>query len=256
MFKFLEKISLLFIFCLATNSEANDYVIIGTAVDFSQGYYGAMTKTDVLATVTQIKYKASNFSVQLSLPYLFMSGRNYAISLDSTVATSMNNSHEITREGIGDAILGTTYNALYFDQYKLAVDVGFKLKIPTASHHDGLGTGEPDESLQFYVYKSIDDFTLIVGGGYKWLGQSATTKYQNVTNGTIGLNYQLSTSTSLGSLFDIRESAFKELENQSEITVYGTHKFSPSWNSQLYVYKGLTNASPVFGVGSSVNYRF
>ncbi len=256
MFKLFKKSGLLFILGLVTTAQAADYLSVGTAVDFSQGYYGASTKTDVLATVAQIKYKTSDFSVQLSLPYLFMSGSQYSISSNSTLATSTGSSQRATREGVGDAILGATYNAFYFDKYQLAVDLGFKLKIPTASHHDGLGTGEPDETLQLYVYKGIDDFTLIAGGGYKWLGQSATVKYRDVANIMAGLNYQISNATSLGSFFDARQSVFSELNHQAEITVYGTHKFSPAWNSQLYFYKGITNSSPLFGVGLSLNYRF
>lgn len=256
MYKFFGKISLLCVFGWATNVQANEHLSIGTAVDFSQGDYGATTKTDVFATVAQIKYKNTDFSVQLDLPYLVISGANYSISSNSTVATSTSNTQNSTREGFGDATLGMTYNAFYFDKYQLAIDIGFKLKIPTASHHDGLGTGEPDETLQFYAYKGIDDFTLIAGGGYKWLGQSSTVKYRNVANITTGLNYQISNSTSLGSLFDARQSVFPDLDNQAEITLYGTHKLSPSWNSQLYAYKGLTDSSPSFGVGGSINYRF
>lgn len=254
MFSFIVKtgvLSLIFI----TSAYANDYFSVGTAADFSQGYYGAANKTDVFATVTQIKYQTQHISLQLALPYLFISGTNYSISSNSTLA-SATNSQKLTKEGIGDVTLSATYNIFYSNEYRFAIDGIFKLKIPTASYNDGLGTGELDESLQIYSYKGFNDFTLIVGGGYKWLGQPENTQYQNVANGTVGLDYQLSTSTSLGSLFDIRQSVFDELENQTEITIYGTHKFSPSWNSQLYVYKGLTSSSPTFGVGTSLNYRF
>lgn len=257
MYKFVVTIGFLSALIITTSAQANNYISVGTAVDFSQGYYGAINTTEITATVTQIKYKTQDFSIQLDLPYLFISGMNYLINFNSTVAASTSNSQNTRREGIGDVTLGTTYNVFYSNNYRFAVDMTFKLKVPTASHKESLGTGELDESLQLYTYKGFGDFTLIIGGGYKWLGQpTTTTKYQNIANGTIGLDYQLSTFTSFGSLFDIRQSAFEDLENQTEITVYGTHKFSSSWNSQLYVYKGLTSSSPTFGVGASLNYRF
>lgn len=235
---------------------ANDHLSVGTAVDFSQGYYGATHKTEVVASVAQVKYKTQDFSVQLDLPYLFISGANYSISSGSTVATSTNSTQRANREGLGDVTLSATYNLFYSNEYRFALDTGFKLKTPTASHRDGLGTGKPDETLQLYAYKSFYDFTLIAGGSYKWLGQTSTVKYRDVASGMVGLDYQFSSTTSFGSLFDIRQSVFSELNNQEEITFYGTHKFSSSWNSQLYAYKGLTNSSPTFGVGASLSYRF
>lgn len=248
------------VICLTTftiQAQAADYLSVGTAVDFSQGYYGAASKTDVIATVAQIKYKTSNYSLQMNLPYLLISGpSNSKTVLDSAVTTPTNSTQHKISEGIGDVSLGMTYNLFYASKYQLSIEGGFKLKLPTASHQDGLGTGQPDESLQLNVYKGIDAFTLIAGASYKWLGQTAEIKYRNVASATLGLDYQLSTFTSLGALVDFRESVFSELNNQSEITTYVTHKFSSAWNSQFYAYKGLTNSSSTFGVGASINYRF
>ncbi len=234
-FKWLVRI---WIYLAISNVLANDKLSISTAFDFSKGRYGEKTQTEMTATVIQTKYVTNAFSFQIDLPYL-------------TLSKSTGN-----REGIGDVVLGTVYNVFYHPDFALAVDVGFKLKIPTASRHDGLGTGETDESLQIYAYKSLDDVTLMFGIGYKWVGQPDNSDYRNVVSGSTGIIYQLSERSSVGTLVDFRQSVFSTLNNQTEITLYNAYKFSSSWRTQLYVYKGVTNSSPSIGFGGSLNYQF
>lgn len=234
---------------------ANERLSIGTVVDFSSGYYGAETKTEMIATIIQTKYNSGDFSIRLDLPYLTLSGpSNAVISSSSTMTTTSIQYRE--REGIGDAVLGAVYNAFYNSEYAIAIDIGLKLKIPTASRSSGLGTGEPDESVQLYTYKSLDDFTLMLGTGYKWVGKPTGINYRNTISASTGIIYQVSDNSSLGTMVDFRQSVFSNLNDQAEMTFYGTHKLFSSWQTQLYIYKGITNTSPSFGGGGVLSYQF
>lgn len=42
----------------------------------------------------------------------------------------------------------------------------------------------------------------------------------------------------------------------SIVTIYGAHKLSSCWRTQLYVYQGTTNSSPAFGLGGPLYYQF
>lgn len=227
---------------------ANDRLSLGTVVDFSEGYYGATTKTEMLASIIQAKYSTTDFSIRVDLPYLTISGPSNA--------TTSSNTQYREREGIGDLVLAGMYNAFYNSKYAVAIDVGLKLKIPTASHSDGLGTGEPDELVQIYAYKSLDDFTLMLGAGYKWVGPPKNVGYRNTVSASTGLIYKISDRASVGTLVDFRQSVFSDLNDQIETTFYGTYKLSSSWRTQLYTYKGITNTSPNLGLGGVISYQF
>ncbi len=246
-FKFIIYVGLCFIF-FSANVLANDRLSLGTVVDFSEGYYGAATKTEMVASIIQAKYSTENFSVRVDLPYLTISGPSNATTSSNTLYRE--------REGIGDVVLGSMYNVFYNSKYAVAIDVGFKLKIPTASHSDGLGTGEPDESVQIYAYKSLDDFTLMLGTGYKWVGNPKNIGYRNTVSASTGLIYKLSDRASVGTLVDFRQSVFSDLNDQVETTLYGSYKLSSSWRTQLYTYKGITNTSPSLGLGGVISYQF
>ena len=254
-FKFITYVGLCFVMSTSILFASNR-LSIGTAVDFSSGYYGAEAKTEMIATIVQAKYNTDDFSIRLDLPYLTISGpSNVTTSSSSTVIPTTSTKYRES-EGIGDAVLGVVYNTFYNPEFAFAIDVGFKLKMPTASHHAGLGTGEPDETLQIYTYKSLDDFTLMLGAGYKFVGEPTNTHYRNTASVSSGIIYQLSNQSSIGTMVDFRQSVFSKLNNQTEVTLYGSHKFLSSWQTQLYLYKGLTNTSPSFGVGGVLSYQF
>jgi hypothetical protein len=40
------------------------------------------------------------------------------------------------------------------------------------------------------------------------------------------------------------------------VSVFVAHDFSPRWNLILYALTGFTDASPDFGAGGSISYRF
>lgn len=256
VFKLLSRIGILFV---ASTSLllANDQIRLGTTVDYSEGYYGASSVTDMTSTNVQAKYISDHISVRLDLPYLMITGpSNASVSADSTVTMPSFGKAYRKSEGIGDAVLSSIYNAYNNSELGLAVDLGFKLKIPTASHRDGLGTGESDESVQINAYKNLNDFTLMLGAGYKWVGNPRNIYYRNTINGFTGLIYQLSNKTSVGAMFDIKQSVYPNLNDQMEVTLYGSHKLTTSWYTQIHTYQGLTNMSPTFGLGGMIGYRF
>ena len=236
---------------------AAEQLSIGTTVDVSHGNYGATSATDLIATTLQGKYTVDDFSVQINVPYLRLSGPSQITAVsDTALIVPMKNVQHRETEGIGDIVLGGVYNTFNNPELGIAVDVGFKLKIPTAQHQAGLGSGEPDETLQLYAYKSLANFTFMLAAGYKWVGQPVNNDYRNTINGSAGLIYQLSENASLGTIFDVRQSIFATLDDQIEVTLYGAYKLSNAWRAQLYLYKGCTETSPDIGLGSMLNYRF
>jgi hypothetical protein len=236
---------------------AAEQLSIGTTVDVSHGNYGATSATDLVATTLQGKYTVDDLSLQINVPYLMLSGPSQITAVsDTALIVPQTNAQHREIEGIGDILLGALYNTLYDPDLGIAIDIGFKLKIPTADYQAGLGSGEPDEALQLYAYKSLADFTFMLAAGYKWVGQPVDHYYRNTINGSAGLIYQLSENASLGTIFDMRQSIFSTLDDQIEVTLYGAYKLSNAWRAQLYVYKGCTETSPDIGLGSMLNYRF
>lgn len=256
-FQFMGRMGLLF-FALTACVFGDDKIKTGVSTDYSEGYYGASTLTTMTSTSIFAKYIKGDTSLRIDLPYLILSGpSNTSVSSDSTVTTPSTTATQYREtQGVGDIVLNGIYQLYSNATLGFAMDLGCKLKIPTASHRAGLGTGEFDESTQLYVYQNLNDVTLMLEAGYKWVGNPQGIHYRNTVSASAGIIYQPSTAASLGALFDIKQSVYSSMSDQMEITLYGSYQLSPSWYAQLHTYKGLADISPTFGVGGTLGYQF
>ena len=109
---------------------------------------------------------------------------------------------------------------------------------------------------RLYAYQTVDDVTLMLGTGYKWVGNPQNLHYRNTINASTGLIYQLSNLASIGTILDFKQSVYSNLEDQIEVTLYGSYKLSSAWYTQIHTYKGFTNMSPTFGLGGMIGYQF
>lgn len=245
------------VFGFAANARAADGLSLGMGLDYSAGRYGGASQTRVLASLLQARYDTGPYSLRLYLPYLRLSGPASVLGFGDSIQLLPEAGKQQRRvEGPGDAVLGGSYMLYHAPETGDALDLGGKIKFPTADSAKGLGSGKTDYSLQATAYRRRDRATLMLGLGYKWLGKPAGSDYRNTANASAGLDYRYSDRLSLGGMVDVQQSALAGQAGRGEVTFYAAYKLDRQWTGQAYVYKGTTSSSPDGGGGLSLNHRF
>ncbi|ARO88794.1 hypothetical protein EBAPG3_014020 [Nitrosospira lacus] len=160
-----------------------------------------------------------------------------------------------TESGLGDLVAGFTYNLLDHKPSGLVFDITGRIKIPTASAARGLGSGKLDYAVQGDLIKSISQFSVFTSFGYRILGDPSGVIFHNVFYGAAGLGYKLSSTSLLGTSFNIGQSPLR-LQDSRDLSVYFTHRVGENFRFNVYGLKGFSERSPDWGSGVTLRYVF
>ncbi|HSF48272.1 MAG TPA: hypothetical protein VLA73_07915 [Burkholderiales bacterium] len=230
-----------------------------TGIDYSTGDYGADEDTDILYVPFTGKYETERWFFRLTVPYLRITGPGAVVlgpDGNPIVVSANGTARRETHDGVGDVIFGAAYNLLPGTWRGVVLDIGAKVKFPTADEDKGLGTGETDYQLQADAYKTFGRWTAIGTFGYKWLGDPDDFTLKDVFFGSIGAGYKFSQQTSGGLIFDFREASVSGSDPLQELVAYVTHKLTGTTKLQGYAVAGLTESSPDWGLGATVTFDF
>lgn len=252
---------------LAVTAHA-DPLLVAAGIDISRGKYGLSQPTTIQAESVQLRYEKGETLFKADMPYLHIdSPTTVQLAPDNRILVPGAQSgttapagrmtrapgtvQAVTRqqhiEGPGDVHLGLS--RLLYREKNWALNLGGRIKLPTANRAAGLGSGKADYTLQADVYYQRAPVTYFAGAGYKWMGRPEGFAYRDVFLASGGATYRVSDSLSLGIALDYRQSAIIGLPDQKEWMLFASKRFSRDWQAQLYCYGGLTQASPAFGAG-------
>ncbi len=236
---------------LSFNAMGESQLTFTTGMDYSSGSYGQSSKTRILYIPLIAKYELNDrWTFKAVVPWLQIEGPG-GVSADSRITTGTTLFNRRTREsGLGDIVIGTTYSAYQSDANKLYIDVGGKIKLPTASESKGLGTGKTDYTLSTDIYKTFDQFTLLGTLGYRVLGDPSGINLNNVWFSTLGGVYKFNSQNTAGITLDLRQATSANSTNLREYTAFYSHKFNDTYKLQTYVVVGDTRSSVDFGAGA------
>lgn len=250
----------------ALTSAHADQTRMSFGYDVSTGGYGDTTPTDIRASFLQASHQQGDYTYKLILPYIKVVGPAGVIGRgDAVLNIPEALDGRAHSEGLGDLVASVTHTRQgYWDAAKAsasvdnywALDLTGKLKIPTADRERGLGSGKYDVAIVLDAYRGWGKNTLMLGAGYKWLGQPSGMDYRNVASAMLGIGRRLSKQTEAGLLLDIRQSAQGTQPDQRELTAYLSHRLSGHHRVQFYLYGGTTSASPDLGGGGAIGYEF
>src|SRR5918999_5187778 len=154
---------------LAIVGNAAAQVSIGAGADFTTGKYGGSESTDTLYIPFIFKYETGPWVFKATVPYIRISGPANVIGAGAERITLPGTDAERrTETGLGDIATSAFYNLLNENQSGIGLDVGVKLKVPTADEEKRLGTGELDYALQADVIKPFGNFTAFGSLGYRF----------------------------------------------------------------------------------------
>jgi hypothetical protein len=185
-------------------------------------------------------------------------------STASTITTPF--TRTVTREtqsGLGDVTASAVYSFDPFTPAMPYIDVGAKIKFPTADEDDGLGTGAYDYTLNTDLYKPMGKFALLAGVAYTFKGDidpstniPSGVKLDNVVSTYIGAEYRLTDTWLAGVSGDYKEASSPFAEDVKEMSAYATWRASPQLSVTATGGTGFTDATPDYFAGLSLVYGF
>jgi hypothetical protein len=231
---------------------------LGTGVEYTTGKYGGTEKTDTLYVPFVAKHETGPWILKATIPYLRISGPANVIGAGADRVTLPGAAAgRRTESGLGDVVASAFYVLRDERSNGLGIDVGVKVKLPTADEAKGLGTGKTDYSLQADFFKPLGGAVTAFGSlGYRWYGDLAGVDLRNVPYGAIGASYRMSADTTIGAAYDYRPRITSGGSAISEATAFWSQRLTGQWKLQLYGVVGFSDASPDAGIGALLDYRF
>ena len=233
-----------------------------TGLEYQEGDYGTSESTSLLRIPFSITYRKTNFSLFASMPLLFASSDGDIITSNKTSTSrvtelpSSAGKGRQTVAGIGDMVLSGSY---YFSadlrsetSYRLTAS----LKLGTADESEGLGTGENDLFIEGGTVKNIDEYMLSGTLGYEINGDSPVFNYNDVWYGAVGLTKQLAMNKQIGSLLYFSQAQTDVSGAPLELSVFYSQPVAKTRSVYFYLSKGLSNGSPDFSLGGTIQFYY
>lgn len=223
---------------------------LASGVDYSRGDYGFATDTEVTSFPLELGYESGAWIWRANFSHLTVKGPA-AIVGDGGVPRPTTGSES----GVGDIYLSGTYRAgPVFGEVNL--DSTVRVKVPTASDTRGLGTGETDYYAQLDAYRTFGRVTPFASAGYRFMGDNATYQLRDGVYASAGAHLRTGPATVLTASYNWGQRLLAGGSNTTDATVMVTHDAGPRWRVMGYAMTGFTNASPDFGAGARLTYRF
>lgn len=220
---------------------------LSSGLEYSSGTYGGTEDIEELYVPLTFNMNTHRIGFSVSVPFLSVRAPTGTV----TDGQAVPGEGEITTEsGLGDITANfTVYDVYYSANVDFALDITGAVKFGTADLGKGLGTGENDYSLYLDWYKWFDGFTLLGSVGYRFRGEPDGVALNNVVVVSLGGTWPAGDTSSMGLIFDFRESALEGYDDIQELMAFGSFQLSEHWYMQLYGFTGFTDSSTDWGGG-------
>lgn len=230
---------------------------VGTGADYSVGDYGDVKDTKILFIPVTGSYAWFPWTAKVMVPYVRIEGPGSVIpGTDGGVVADVDAVEVTTESGAGDVVGTLLYTLEPSSEGGPYLDLGAKVKLPTADEDKGLGTGEPDYSLLAEISRAFDDTTPFLSVGYQFMGSSADLNLDDRAFASVGVDQRLEEAVSVGIAYDWKQAASSGSDDVSEASGYVNWKFAEGWSANVYGVTGFSDGSPDWGLGTQVSRRF
>jgi hypothetical protein len=227
--------------------------------EYSNGDYGTDRNTDVEMGLGSLGATLGNVKLNVSIPYMRISGRGLVIFDAAGNPEVINRSTNIApdvRTGWGDVNLAGTYTIPpdVLDGFQL--DMTARVKLPTASTRRRLGTGGTDFGGNFELSHQFGIWDPFVSIGYLIPGRPVVFTLDNTVSASAGTSLELSDKLVAIGSYDFDSPSSPLLPSSQE--AFG----SLSWlvNDAItltgYGTAGLSPGAPKVGAGLLISYGF
>ena len=240
-------------------------VFLGTGYNYSTGKYGTNTTTTIQSTPLLASVEYGDFSLDLTVPFLNVSGDPNVIPGVGRVVNKNPKKRAKTgassgsATGIGDVVVEADWDAYTNEAYKFGFNLSGKVKFGTGDKGQGLGDGATDFTVGIGAFKSFGPLTVTADMGYTALGSSSYIALKkNLISYSAGALYKATDKLSLGLSYDAGGQAAQGVSTSAtrELTAFAAYRLARHWKLQGYGLAGFSDGSPDYGGGASLKYAF
>ena len=164
---------------------------------------------------------------------------------------------KVTTSGLGDIILRGRYYVVEEKDWIPLIAVTGRLKLPTASASEGLGTGEMDEGVGMEVSKLLGDkWVAFLDGGYNVIGRPDGLNLRNQHWYDVGAGYYVTSDLMTSVYFEEYRSLVSGRQNARDVFFAMNYRASSGWRFNGGVTVGVSNGAPDYALSTGVSYRF
>ncbi|AOU99514.1 hypothetical protein BI364_03570 [Acidihalobacter yilgarnensis] len=240
---------------LAPIAQAKDaQLTVGSVPAYFSGTYGTANTINIFYLPTYIQYRKDRLRIKLTIPYESVTGLPQGATLaGSNLSTRGGQTQTRSASGMGDTWITVRYSATHASNGHVGVHPYAKVKIATASHSAGLGSGHNDYEFGVGFDGRAGGYTFpFAHVGYRLVGKPANSSLQNIATYDFGASYVLPRSQSniLTAMFAGSQSEQKGYAGPADVIVAWNHNVTTQGSGfQLYIDKGLSNGSARYGIG-------
>ena len=164
---------------------------------------------------------------------------------------------KVTTSGIGDIILRGRYYVVEEKDWIPLIAVTGRLKLPTASASEGLGTGEMDEGVGMEVSKLLGDkWVTFLDGGFNVIGRPDGLNLRNQHWYDVGTGYYVTSDLMTSVYFEEYRSLVSGRQNARDVFFAMNYRTSSGWRFNGGVAVGVSNGAPDYALSLGTSYRF
>lgn len=227
---------------------------LGTGFNYSKGDYGFTQDTELWSVPLNLSYDADRWSLKAAFSYLTIKGPAN-VATGTTPAGGPARPTSETESGFGDISVSATYHANPVPG-ELNVDFTARVKLPTANEDRGLGTGETDYYVQTDLSQTFGKITTFATLGYRFMGSNAASPLKDGPFATAGAAFPATDKTIVGLAYDWQRRIIAGAEHGSNAIGFVANNPNDRWSLLAYGIAGFNDASPDFGFGGLVTYKF
>lgn len=164
---------------------------------------------------------------------------------------------KVTTAGLGDVILKGRYYVVEEKGYLPLIAVTGRIKMPTASASQGLGTGELDYGAGVEVSKMLGEkWIAFLDGGYNFIGDPSGINFQNQHWYDVGAGYYFMKDLMVSAYYEEYRAIARGFVNARDVFIATNYTASPAWRFNGGVTVGLSHGAPDYAVTVGTSYRF
>jgi hypothetical protein len=248
---------------------------IGPSIYHSSGDYGTGSTTTMTALPLSVRRLFQDGDITLVLmPYLSITSdcsvtmiggvpNRTGGTCEPTTDPSKPNkppkvrSSPVTERGIGDTILRGRYYLLDEQGWRPTLAVTAKIKFPTASRDQGLGTGEFDEGLGMELSKKFGTTWIgFADVSYTNLGDPPGLDLRNQWNYDFGVGYYFSKELMASLFYEEWTAVIPELQNPRDLLLALNYIATQTFRLNASLARGLSDGAPDWAFTAGVGIRF
>lgn len=187
------------------------------------------------------------------------SGKGSGVSGKDRVCglTTRNAGQKVTTAGLGDIILKGRYYAVEENEYLPLIAVTGRMKLPTASASQGLGTGAFDYGFGVELSKMLGEkWIAFLDGGYNIIGDPDGINFQNQHWYDVGAGYYFTRDVLVSAYYEEYRSILRGFVNARDVFLAANYTVSAAWRFSGGVALGLSDGAPDFALTVGTSYRF